>query len=426
MKRLILLLFSSLAIIASVAQPTLDECQRLARENYPEIRQYDLISKTEQYTLSNVSRQWIPQIGFSAQATWQTDVPTMPDVLTGMLGQQGVKMPGMEKDQYKVAFELNQHIWDGGKSKADRAVARGEASEQRASTDVNLYALEGRVNNIYFGILLLDERIRQMKLTMELLTSNWEKVRSLRQNGIATQSDVDAIEAELLTVGQQVVKMEEARKNYRRMLEILIGESLDNRPLQRPEMAEPRSLESARPELALFDAKINRLKAQEQLVKSSTMPRLNLFAQGYYGYPGMDMFESMRSDNWSWNAMVGVKVSWSIGAFYTQKNSLNKLRTAQQQVNVGRDVFLFNTSLQTTESHGEIACLKKSLEDDEKIVQLRRSVREAAESKLNNGIIDTNDLLRKITEESQATTTRSVHEIELLKAIYELRHTINQ
>ena len=426
MKRLILLLFSSLTVITSVAQPTLDECHRLAREHYPEIRQYDLISKTESYTLSNVARNWIPQIGFTAQGTWQTDVPTLPNVLTEMLSKQGVDMPGMEQDQYKLALELNQTIWDGGKSRADRAIARSEAEEQRATTDVNLYALEERVNNIYFGILLFDERIEQMNLTKEMLRSNMEKVRSLQQNGIAIQSDVDAMEAEVLTIGQQIVKMEASRNSFRTMLEILIGQPLGEEKLQRPSVSEPITLESARPELSLFDAKINRLKAQEQLVKSSTRPRFNLFAQGYYGYPGLDMFEGMLNNDWSWNAMIGVKMSWNFGAFYTKKNNLQKLRTAQQQVNVQRDVFLFNTSLQTAENNGEIESLKKALADDDKIVSLRRSVREAAEAKLENGIIDTNDLLRKITEEAQASTARSAREIELLMAIYELKHTINQ
>ena len=140
----------------------------------------------------------------------------------------------------------------------------------------------------------------------------------------------------------------------------------------------------------------------------------------------MDYFESMMSDDWSWNALVGVKMSWNFGAYYTRKNSLNRLRTAREQVGVQRDVFLFNTRLQVAEESGEIARLRKALADDDRIVGLRRSVREAAESKLRNGVIDTNDLLRKITEESTAAIARSAREIELLKAIYELKHTINR
>ncbi len=426
MKRIILLWGLLLSGFSAVAQPTLDECRALARNHYPEIRQYDLVRQTEEYTLSNARRAWLPQLSLAAQATWQTAVPTLPDALTGMLSQQGAGIPGLNKDQYKVALELNQTLWDGGKSSADKQIAEAEAAEQWQAADVDLYALEERVDDLYFGILLLDERIVQTTLTLELLRSSLDKVRSLQRNGVAMQSDSDAVEAELLSVGQQLTQIETTRDSYRRMLEIFIGRELDGRNLTRPEATEPVSLDAARPELALFDAKIGKLSAQERLVKSATRPRFGLFAQGYYGYPGMDYFENMMSSDWSWNALIGVKMSWNFGAYYTKKNTLSKLRTAQRQVDVKRDIFLFNTQLQTIQESGDVARLRKALADDDRIVQLRRSVREAAESKLRNGIIDTNDLLRKITEEDTAAAARSAREIELIKTIYELKHTLNR
>lgn len=426
MKRLILLCGYLLTGFSASAQLTLDECRALARTHYPEIRQYDLVRQTEEYTLSNARRAWLPQLSFSAQATWQTSVPAFPDALTGMLSQYGMGMPGMNKDQYKVQLELNQTLWDGGKTSADKRIAEAEAVEQRQATDVDLYALEGRVDELYFGILLLDERIVQTRLTLELLRSNLDKMRSLQQHGAAMQTDVDTVEAELLTVNQQLTQVEASRDSYRRMLEVFIGRPLNGESLSLPDVTESASMEPARPELALFDARAAKLAAQQRLVKSATRPRFGLFAQGYYGYPGMDYFESMMSSDWLWNALIGVRMSWNFGAYYTKKNSLGKLRTAQRQIDVQRDVFLFNTRLQTTEESGDIARLRKALADDDRIVQLRRSVREAAESKLRNGVIDTNDLLRKITEEATAATARSAREIELLKTIYELKHTINR
>ncbi len=427
MKRAVVLAIGFwLGVVAMSAQLTLDECRQLAREHYPEIRQYDLIRKSESYNLSNAGRAWIPQLVLSAQATWQTDVPQFPDVLTGMLSQQGVEIPGLQQDQYKVALELNQPIWDGGKSAADRHIARAEAAEQHTAADVELYALDGRVDELYFGILLLDERIAQTKLTQELLQSNLAKVEALQRNGVAMQSDADALEAELLTVGQQLGQFEASRESYRRMLGIFIGQELGDRTLLKPELVEPLAGENARPELAMFAAKIDRLTAQEKLVKSSSMPRLGFFAQGYYGYPGLDFMQGMMNNDWSWNALLGVKLSWNFGAYYTQKNNLNKLRTSRKQVEVQRDIFLFNMALQTAQDNGNIARLRRALADDDRIVALRRSVREAAESKLRNGVIDTHDLLTKITEESAAAMARSMREIELLKTIYELKHTINR
>lgn len=425
MKRIILsILFAGFS--ASVfAQMTLETCQELAREHYPEVKQYDLIRLTEQYDLSNAARAWLPQLSLSAQATWQNEVPEFPEALSGMLSRAGVTIPGLKKDQYKVGLELNQTIWDGGKSNADKRLARTEAAEQRAMTDVDLYNLKKRVNELYFGILLLEEKLSQTYRTIALLESNLDKMRSLVTNGTALASDVDAVEAELLTARQQATQIEASRTSYRKMLELFIGEPLQKN-LLRPEFEEMATTELTRPELVLFDAKKNRLAAQEALIKSSTRPKFGFFAHGYYGYPSMDYFASMMSNEWRWNLLTGIRMSWNFGAYYTKKNSLNKLRTAQQSIDLQRDVFRFETDLQIAQETGDIARLRKTIADDARIVSLRQSVREAAESKLRNGIIDTNDLLQKITDEAAALSAQSVHEIELLKALYELKHTTNQ
>ena len=404
---------------------TLEECQQLACDHYPEIRQYDLIRQSEQYDLSNAARSWLPQVSFSAQATWQNRVPEFPSALSGMLDQAGVSLRGLDKDQYKVALEVNQTIWDGGQSQADRRVIEATADEHRQATEVDLYAVKGRVNDLYFGILLLEERLGQTDLTIALLQSNLDKVRSLVTNGVAMQTDADAVEAELLSIQQQRVQIEASRASYRRMLELFIGQRLAER-LKRPELVGAVSGESARPELAWIDAQQERLAAQELSVKSATRPRFGVFAQGYYGYPGLDYFAGMVSTDWTWNALIGVKMSWNFGAYYTKKNRLSNLRVAQQQLDIQRDVFLFNTDLQVAEEQGNISRLRRALADDDRIVALRRSVREAAESKLRNGVIDTNDLLRKITDEASARSARSLREVELLKAIYELKYTINR
>ena len=425
MKRFFLLLLLAVPTTRLAAQ-SLDECRRLAREHYPEIRQYDLISQTEQYDLSNAARAWIPQVALSGQASWQTAVAEFPDALSGMLAQQGVSIPGMRKDQYRVALDISQTIWDGGQSEAGCAIAEAQAAEQRSRVDVNLYDLQSRVDNLYFGILLLDERTAQTEAMIGLLESSLARMRAYCKNGVATQADADAVEAELLTARQTLGQVVASRASYRRMLELFIGRPLDGGTLEKPAPSEVASRTSARPELALFDAEAAKLDAQRKAVKSSLTPRFSAFAQGYYGYPGLDMFKSMTSSDWRLNAVVGVRMSWNIGAFYTKRNNLGKIDAAARRIDVQRDVFLFNTQLQTAQDDGEIARLRKAVADDGRIVELRRSVRMAAESQLENGVIDATDLLRKITDETAAVLGRSTHEIELLQAVYRLKHTLNQ
>ena len=419
-------LAASLLLSGALQAQTLEECRALAREHYPEIRQYDLVSQTEQFNLSNAARAWIPQVVMSAQATYQSATPSYPDVLADMLASQGIEMSGLRKDQYKIALDVNQNIWDGGQSRAARAAAKAEADEQRRSADVDMYALEERVDDIYFGILLLDERIAQTEAKISLLQSSFDRVRTYCRNGVAMQADADAMEAELLTARQALQQARVSRANFRRMLELFIGCPLRDEKLHKPAMCGLQSREPARPEMGLFDARLGLLAAREKSVTSSVMPRFSAFAQGYYGYPGLDMFKGMMSPDWTLNGIVGVRMSWNIGAFWTKKNSLQTIRAARGQVEVQRDVFLFNTQLRTAQEEGEIARLSDVVADDERIAELRRSVRMAAESQLANGVIDTTDLLRKITDETTAVLNKNTHEIELLQAVYKLKHTLNQ
>ena len=425
MKQFFLTLFAVVCTAASSGQ-SLEECRHLAREHYPEIRQYDLIAQTEHYNLSNAARAWIPQVTLSGQASYQSATPTYPEAFNTILQANGMEMTGVSKDQYKVAVDVSQHIWDGGKSKADKAIAEAEAEEQRSRVDVSLYDLRSRVDNLYFGILLLDERKEQTEALIEVIASNLARLQTYYKNGVAMQADVDAVEAELLTARQTLSQVESSRMSYRRMLEVFIGQSLADEKLERPAMQQLQSRTSARPELALFEAQEGKLEAQRKAINASLMPRFSAFAQGYYGYPGMDMFKNMVSSDWSLNVIVGLRMSWNIGAFYTKRNNLEKLNAAQKQIAVQRDVFLFNTQMQITQDDGEIARLRQAIANDSRIVELRRRVRMAAESQLENGVIDATDLLRKITDETSASLARSTHEIELLQATYRLKTTLNQ
>lgn len=426
MQRTVLLISVAVsAVMAIQAQSvSLDSCRSWARANYPTVRQYELVQKSEQYSVSNAARAWIPQIRFSAQATWQTDAASFPEELTGMLAAMGSDIKGMRQDQYKIALDLQQNIWDGGKSTADKKIAQAQAD--RLSADIDLYALESRIDNLYFGILLLDGQTEQMENRIALLRENMRRCQVMADNSVLLQSDVDAVEVEVLTAGQKLEQMRYSREAYREMLSLLTGKDLRQAELTMPaEQEVSLNTESNRPELQLFAARSSILQAQERSVKSASMPQFALFAQGWYGYPGLNMFENMKNANWSLNAIVGVRMIWNIGAYYTQSNRLNQLRIGQQQVQVQRDVFAFNNTMQRTQENSEIIRLRRALQDDDRIIELRRSVREAAETKHRNGTIGTTELLQAITDESTAQSAQTLHQIELLKKTYELKHTIN-
>ena len=419
----------------------LEECRRLARENYPLTRQLGIIEEVAQYNVSNAARGWIPQVSFSAQATLQSDATSYPEAFKRILsaggtaaGQQGAQTPeiaGLRKDQYKIAVDISQNIWDGGKTRAMKEIVEAEAEEQCRQVEVEIYELLSRVDDIYFSILLLEGKAVQLSNTIGLLETNLEKMRTCLANEAATRSDVEAVEVELLTAMQALDQADYARNAYRRMLEILIGRRLDNENLEMPEMPDIPVVESnsedlsRRPELELFNARIAGIGARVRDINSNMIPHFSAFAQGYYGYPGLDMFKSMTSTDWTLNGIAGVRMVWNLTGFSTRRNNLRKLDAQKRQVDIQRSIFLLNSDLSAAREQGEIERLRKAMESDEKIAALRRSIRKAAESGLDNGVIDSTDLLRKISEETSADITLSNRQIELLQTAFRLRRTLN-
>lgn len=425
MKR-ILLLTSLLASLAVCAQPSVERCKEMAREHYPLIRRYGLIEQSRDYTLSNAARAWLPQVTLSGQATLQSDVVSWPEEFESMLAMQGLDMPGIRRDQYKVQIDVQQTLWDGGKSRTDRAIAEGEAAQERMSTEVELYAVDSRVEDIYFGILLMQEQQRQIGEMMQRLQTNLDQVNALVENGMAMQADADAVEVQLLTQRQSLGQVEARLQSFRRILGLFIGEELGEAPLPMPVAEEPVGYDSERPELRLMDAQMALLQAREQMVDVSLAPRVALFAQGYYGYPGLNMFENMVSHRWTLNGIVGVRMNWNISSLYTSKTSRRQLQNARDNVMLQREVFAFNSRLQAEQESAEVRRIREAIADDDRIVALRSRVREAAEVRLQEGMIDTHDLLGKISDETTAKIARSTHQIELVKAIYDLKHTLNK
>ena len=407
--------------IATMAQ-TLEECQQAAERNYPLIRQYDLIGKTTQLTLANIQKGWLPQVSGQAQATYQSDVVGFPEQMRAIYQQMGINMKGLTKDQYRVGIDISQTIYDGGVISSQREVAREQGKVQEAQTEVNLYQVRKRVSEMYFALLMLDKQILLNHDLQELLAGNERKLQAMVKGGTAAESDWQNVKAERLNVVQQATNLESQKRMLTAMLSTFCG--IEVKELHKPAITEVSGANN-RPELRMFDALLRLADAQEKALNSALMPKLGVFAQGYYGYPGLNMFEDMMSHNWSLNGIIGARLTWNIGALYTRKNDKAKLQLQRDLTESNREVFLFNNRLEQIQQNEEINRYKLLMADDEEIIALRSAVRKASESKLSHGIIDVNDLVREINQENAARVQQSIHEIEMLKQIYDNKFTTN-
>ena len=423
-RRFFILSFLQFFIGLSVAQ-TLDECQQAAERNYPQIRQYDLIAKTTDLTVANIQKGWLPQVSASAQATYQSDVVAWPEQMQSMLSTMGVDLKGLKKDQYRVGIDVQQTVYDGGMIRSQKEIAKEQGNVQTAQNEVNIYNVRRRVNEMYFALLLIDEQIQLNKDLQHLLAANEKKLASMVKNGTAAESDYKNVKAERLNVIQQATSLQSQRQALVRMLTAFCGIEVATlvKPVQ--SVAEPQQQTGQRPELRAIDAQIRLADAQEKALDAALRPKLGIFAQGYYGYPGLNMFEDMMSHQWSLNGLIGARLSWNIGALYTRKNDKAKIQLQRETAEVNRDVFLFNNNLEQLQQNENIERYRKLMADDAEIISLRSSIRKAAESKLQHGIIDVNDLVKEINAENAARVQQSMHEIQLLKEIYDLKYTTN-
>ena len=415
-----------LMMLPAMAQAqTLEECQRAAEQNYPLIRQYGLIEKTTSLNVANIQKGWLPQVTASAQATLQTDVTAFPDKLQTVFQQTGITMDGLKKDQYRVGIDVQQTVYDAGNIKSQKEIARRQGELQSRQNEVTMYNVRKSVNKMYFSLLLVDEQIRLNADLQTVLEGNEKKLAAMLKGGTASESDWQNVKAERLNVVQKMTGLQSQRTALARMLSIFCGIEVNG--LVKPEMPENMNPSiNLRPELKALDAQLRLTDAQERALDAAMMPRLGVFAQGYYGYPGYNMFEDMMSHKFSWNGMIGARLTWNIGALYTRKNDKAKLQVQRETTEVNRERFLFDNNLEQIEQNENISRYRQMMTDDEEIISLRSSIRKAAESKLAHGIIDVNDLVREINSENKARVEQCIHEIEMLKEIYDLKITIGE
>ena len=398
-----------MATTGCYAQLTLQECRQKAHDNYPLIKQYDLVEQLRDYNIANASTANLPQVSVTGLATYHTD----------MIKGNIASAVDTKNHLYGGMLQVSQSVYDGGAVSSRKKITNADANVSSEQLNVSMYDVNSRVDQMFFGTLLLDEQIKQNKLLQEDLALSRKNIDAMMKNGIANQSDIDAIKVEQLNAEQQMKSMIEQRHSYIMMLGIFIGEKIDDSiTFSRPSGDMPESMDVKRPELRLFDAQTILQNEREKALDVNIKPKFGLFVSGLMGNTGLDMINKSM-------LMAGAKLTWNIGGLYTRKNDKRQIEANRQQIESNRQTFLFNTRLQTVGETSVIDDLKEKINTDDAIVILRTNIRSKAERKVENGTLTINEMLRQINAESEAKQAKALHEIQLLKEIYQLKNIGN-
>jgi len=405
----VLIIISSQSFAQTTSVLKIDSCYAMASRNYPLIRQYDLIEKSKEYTISNANKAYLPQISITGIGAY---------IISGL---PTISLPNTEPaDKSDFQFigiaQLNQVIWDGGATRAQKDIAEAGAEVDKAAIDISTYELHERINQLYFGILVIDEQMKQLEILVDNLNRSLKNLELTLDNGLTYQSDVDEVKAELLNVGQKKTEFTYVRKGYIDMLAFMVGKPLpETVQLERPVVLESYySLANNRPELNLYANQIRMIEASSSIDKVTVMPKFGVLAAGILIEPGM----SFGTESISSLALAGLSVSWNTSGLY-KLSSNKKLNTIKMdKVNNQRETFLFNNTLHLKQTSFEIEKQKEIIRSDDEIVLMRSRIRSAYQLKYNNGICSMNEVIAAINKEAEARSSQALHSVQLLMSLY--------
>lgn len=388
----------------NVSALSLDSCLAMAKRNYPQIHQYDLIRQSTTYSLENAQKGKLLQVSIIGQASYQSEVTSPP-------GGAGTSAPQLSKDQYKLYAEVVQPLTGLAIIDQQKKIIESDAAVSQADLETKLYAIKQRVSDLFFGILLIQGQLRQSELTKADLEAGLAKVEASVKYGTSLKSNADILRAQLITLDQRIIEQEATRESYLKMLGLFVARELDaGTTLISPALPEPNTAIN-RPELDLFNTKIRSINLQNDLIDKTNRPQFSLFAQSGLGRPALNFL----SNDFEPYFIGGLRLSWNLSNLYTSKRRKQILTVNQDILESEKETFLFNTHLNLSAQEIQIEKAQKLIEKDNEIIVLRDRIVETAKGQLANGVITSSEFKTVVIEADEARQHLILHEIELLK-----------
>lgn len=408
----ILFIFLITCTDLSYAQLSLDSCQVKARRNYPLIQQYGLIDQTTEFTLSNANKAFLPQLSVNLIGGVVDGFPS--------LDAPGTSNGSSSDLQLISVLQINQAIWDGGATKASKEMAIANAEIQKADVDVALYQIRERVNNLYFGILLIDAQLQQNDIFFDNLKRNLKSIEIAVENGAAYKSDLDEIQVELLNAEERTTELIYNKAAYAKVLSVMIGEQVSAEVVLIQPEKELLDVDSSigRPELSLFANQKALIDARSQLNKSALYPKIGLLGFGTFLTPGID-FGTSEIDR---ILVAGLSVSWDITGLYRNGNNKKIDELGLKIIQNQEDTFLFNTNLQLDQTQVELQKYEELIQKSKEVALLKERIKKAYEVKFDNGVSTMTQLLDKTNEENLAKQKLIMQEIQYLQKLYQYKY----
>jgi len=409
MRKLIFILGLSLQIPAYAQSYTLPVIESLAIQNYPLIKQSDLLNKTAQLSVENIHRALYPQITLNGQASYQTDVTSIQIPIPGF------SPSALSKDQYRATIDVQQNIYDGGINKTMTQIVEAGNKVALLKNEVNIYQLKERVTQLYCSILYTQSVIGQIELINKDLSQALSKVEALHKNGLVFNNNVLQIKAQILKNQQKLTEVIASKKIVLDALGLLTNTNFQlSTPFEMPNtiLAVDNQPEYERPEFRLFDAQKNNIQSQLALVDAKNNPKISAFLQTGYGRPALNMLKN----DFALFGIGGIRLQWSLGNFYTAKREKTILQNQTLLVQNEKETYSLNHRIELQKYLDEIEKLNSLIVADKELIELRNQIKNTSLVQLNNGVITANDYLKEVNEYDQANQLLIQHQTQVVQS----------
>lgn len=410
-KNAILFLFLGCGAIAQ-NKITLEDCYQLTNKNYPIAKQEQLLNERLSYEIASINKDKLPKIIINAQATYQSDVTKAPTFIPAFAAEP------LNKDQYRTTLDLNQIIYNGGLINANAKLKEAQTKTLQQQTQVSLYKLKYQINQYFFTVLLIQNKISLLQAKKNLLNEKIKEIKSAIKFGAVMPSSEDVIEAEIIKINQQLTDSFLEKKKLTANLSELTQTPLDENTVFSDSAIEVVRKEIDRPELAFYDLQNQQLESSKSVVSKSNLPKINAFMQVGYGNPGLDMLKNEFTTFY----ITGLKLNWNVFDWNKTKKDLIALDFSKQLVANEKETFELNVRMQLQETEKEIQKTEQFIASDSDIISLRERIVKSADSQMRNGVITTSEYLNEVTQLFESKTNQKMHEVQLnlAKANYQI------
>ena len=408
MKKLFLISFCliNFTLFAQKADTlSLISCQQQAIENYPLIKQKDLLSASADLKIKNFNTAYFPQLSLNGQATYQSAVTSIPQF------SPLFKTPSISKDQYKITLDVNQVIWDGGLTSTQKKLENSGLQADKLSVDVELAKIKERINLIFFNILLAQENTKIIHNVQDDLQSKLKKTEAGIKGDVQLQSTADVLKAEYIKTEQQLIELTEAKQTAIKMLAEFLNKPIGNDAVFSLPQTEVASVafDNKRPEMQLFDYQMNKLDVSKSLSTARIMPKFYFFGQGGYGRPGFNML----SNDFDFFYIFGAKLNWNFSNFYQTNREKQIIDIQKNILQTQKATFDKNLKLSSQKDLDDISKYQQLIAKDDEILKLRDNIVRSASVQLDNGIITATEYVTELDNQIQAKLNMELHKVQM-------------